>query len=203
MAPGEEPRPAFSWGVVSRPAPGEQKCGDAWLAVHERTRAAFLVVDGLGHGPSAAVAAEAAVRLFEERGFRDRPGAAMQSIHRGIASTRGAAASIALLRTGSDEMIYCGVGNIAGTVIANGGARRMVSMPGTLGHTMGKPREFTYALPPGALLVMHSDGLLTSWALDNYPGLLAHHPALIAGIMYRDFCRGRDDATVLVVRRLA
>jgi hypothetical protein len=50
---------------------------------------------------------------------------------------------------------------------------------------------------------MHSDGLLTNWSLDAYPGLLTRHPALIAGVMYRDFRRGRDDVTVLAVRRAA
>jgi hypothetical protein len=31
--------------------------------------------------------------------------------------------------------------------------------------------------------------------------LLAHHPALIAGALYRDFNRGRDDVTVVALRR--
>ncbi len=47
---------------------------------------------------------------------------------------------------------------------------------------------------------MHSDGLGTHWDLDGYPGPAAQrHPALIAGVLYRDFARGRDDATVIVV----
>ena len=49
-----------------------------------------------------------------------------------------------------------------------------------------------------SLLVMHSDGLATRWQLDKYPGLAMRHPALIAGVLYRDFSRGRDDVTVLV-----
>jgi hypothetical protein len=36
--------------------------------------------------------------------------------------------------------------------------------------------------------------------LDRYPGLFAKHPSLIAGVLYRDFNRGRDDVTVLVAR---
>lgn len=204
MTPAAAASPAFLCGAVSQPAPGEQKCGDAWSVLQEQTRAALLVADGLGHGVFAAAAADAAVRLFEERGFRDSPAVTMQAIHRGIASTRGAAASLALLRADSNDMLYCGVGNVAGTIFVNGGSpRKAVSMSGTLGHAMGTAREFTYPLPPGAVVVMHSDGLVSSWSLDNYPGLLARHPTVIAGIMYRDFRRGRDDATVLVVRRTA
>ena len=54
--------------------------------------------------------------------------------------------------------------------------------------------------PRQALLIMHSDGLKSHWSLDAYPGLLAQHPALVASVLYRDFCRGNDDVTVLAVR---
>jgi hypothetical protein len=49
--------------------------------------------------------------------------------------------------------------------------------------------------------VMHSDGLTASWQLDRYPGLLQHSAALIAGVLYRDFNRGRDDVMVVVIKR--
>jgi hypothetical protein len=35
---------------------------------------------------------------------------------------------------------------------------------------------------------------------ERYPGLLKHHPDLIAATLYRDFARGRDDVTVVVAR---
>jgi hypothetical protein len=110
---------------------------------------------------------------------------------------------VAALRADSGEITYCGVGNISGTVLTDGTSRKTVSLAGTLGHALAKTREFSYPMPPGAVFIMHSDGLLTSWNLDGYQGLLARHPSLIAGVMYRDFLRGRDDATVLVVRRAA
>jgi hypothetical protein len=47
---------------------------------------------------------------------------------------------------------------------------------------------------------MHSDGIATQWDLGRYPGLLARDPSLIAGVLYRDFLRGRDDATVVVLK---
>jgi hypothetical protein len=51
--------------------------------------------------------------------------------------------------------------------------------------------------------VMHSDGLNTNWSVDTYPGLLRRHPAVIAGVLYRDAARGRDDACVVVGRYMA
>ena len=60
--------------------------------------------------------------------------------------------------------------------------------------------DFSYAWPEDGLLVLHSDGLSTSTGLESYPGLAARDPVLIAGVLYRDFSRGRDDATVVVAK---
>ena len=53
----------------------------------------------------------------------------------------------------------------------------------------------------GALFIMHSDGLGTSWNAAEYPELERQDPALIAGVLYRDFTRRRDDTTVVVGKR--
>ena len=50
-------------------------------------------------------------------------------------------------------------------------------------------------------MILHSDGLTARWDLGAYPGLIGAHPSLIAGILYRDYRRGRDDASVVAVRR--
>ena len=50
------------------------------------------------------------------------------------------------------------------------------------------------------MLVMHSDGLGSRWQMDRYPGLPRRHPTLIAGVLYRDWTRGRDDVTVVAAR---
>jgi hypothetical protein len=47
---------------------------------------------------------------------------------------------------------------------------------------------------------MHSDGIGSGWAGTQYPGFARLHPMLLAGLLYRDFGRRRDDATVVVAR---
>ena len=64
-------------------------------------------------------------------------------------------------------------------------------------------QQFEFGFPRTALLIFHSDGLATHWNLGEYPGLTARHAGLIAGVLYRDHERGRDDVTVLVVRNTA
>jgi hypothetical protein len=36
--------------------------------------------------------------------------------------------------------------------------------------------------------------------MERYPGLPGHHPILVAGVLYRDWSRGRDDVTVVAAR---
>ena len=79
----------------------------------------------------------------------------------------------------------------------------MVLMNGTAGVEIRKFQEFSYPWEAGALLVLYSDGLAMHWDMDAYPGLARKHPALIAGVLYRNHTLGRDDVTVLAVKLVA
>jgi anti-sigma regulatory factor (Ser/Thr protein kinase) len=192
--------PGWQVGAVSLPRPGEEVCGDGWSTLASGPEhLAAMVVDGLGHGPGAAEAARAAVRAFEAHPSRT-PSAHLSGMHDALRSTRGAAAAVACIDRASRAVTFAGVGNIAAAIAAGAGTRRLVSMSGTLGHQAHRFSEFTYPWAGDAVLVMHSDGLATRWDLDRYPGLAARHPVLLAGVLFRDFQRGRDDVTVLAVR---
>ena len=99
------------------------------------------------------------------------------------------------------KLTFAGVGNIAARIYAGSESRQnLVSLNGTAGHQCDRIQDFSYPWPEDGLLVLHSDGLSTGTGLESYPGLAARDPALIAGVLYRDFCRGRDDATVVVAK---
>lgn len=185
-------------GAVSVPMRGEEVCGDSWSVATGPEEITLLVADGLGHGPEAAEAAVEAVRLFH-RFIGHRAPVLLDYIHGGLRATRGAAVSVARFEPVSGKIIYAGIGNIAGVIISNGGLRRMVSMPGTAGHNARKIQAFEYPFTTG-LVILHSDGIASSWTLERYPNLAARHPTLIAAVLYRDLTRHRDDATVLVAK---
>lgn len=181
------------------PITGEKVCGDN-LAWHgERDRISFLAADGLGHGFGAAEAADEAVRIFEEQQAHS-PAEIVARLHDALKKTRGAAAAIAEIHPLSGTLTYAGVGNISGVILSSTLGRSLISHNGTLGHVAPRIQEFKIEWPRDAVLVMHSDGLQTRWDLSKYPGLLARRPALIAGVLLRDFRRERDDASVLVVK---
>jgi hypothetical protein len=80
----------------------------------------------------------------------------------------------------------------------------MVSFGGTAGHTWRSVKEFTYPFTTSdPIVILHSDGIARRWDVQAYPGLTRCHASVIAGVLYRDFSRGRDDASVLVVRVVA
>jgi anti-sigma regulatory factor (Ser/Thr protein kinase) len=188
-------------GVVNLPAAGEQVCGDAWAVIPRDGRSLVLVVDGLGHGSPAAEAAEAAVGIIRAHRAED-PVAIIEAAHEPLRSTRGAAMAIALVDSANARLRYAGVGNISGILLDTRSGQRngLVSQNGTVGHSLRKVQAFDYPWTKDSLLLMHSDGLGTHWNLDRYPGLGQRHPSLIAGVLYRDHKRGRDDVTILAVR---
>ena len=186
------------FGVVCVPLRGETECGDAWRIVADKQRTAVLLVDGLGHGPEAAAAAAAATKSFSEHasGPADRVLVALDAAIRG---TRGAALSIALIDHAANDLQFCGVGNVDGRVFDDGPAAYLVPQNGIVGSGMPPLRCANVPWHKGSRLVMHSDGVLAKWRLDAYPKLKTAHPALLAGVIYRDFVRGKDDATVVVL----
>lgn len=186
-------------GAVSLPRPGETTCGDAWAAGRWGGRDLLMVADGLGHGPDAAAASAAAVRVFRSRLMLPLP-ELLAEMHDALRATRGAAVAVASLDRERRQIQYAGVGNIAASIMGPGQIHSMVSHNGTLGHEVRKIQEFSYSWPPSAAVIMQSDGLQTHWRLDRYPGLNARHPTIIAGLLYRDFSRGRDDLTVVAAR---
>ena len=193
------PPRALEAGVVCLPVSGEEACGDTWAIHQSRERALIMVADGLGHGQYAAEASAEAARIFEN--YADSgPAEMIERMIAALHSTRGAAVAVAEALWGRRLVRYAGVGNISGRILSSEADRNMVSHNGTVGLEARKIQEFTYPWPEDGLLILHSDGLDTHWNLDDYSGLRQRHPALIAGVLFRDHHRARDDGTVVVVR---
>jgi anti-sigma regulatory factor (Ser/Thr protein kinase) len=190
----------FDIGVVCRPVRGEVDCGDGWAVSATANKEHVMVVDGLGHGPDAYTAAAQAMNVFA-RHAKDGPTDLLNMAHLALRPTRGAALAVADVDLNSGVVRYAGVGNIAATILDNDNSRSLVSHNGTVGAEMRKVQEFTYPWQPSSILVMNSDGLSTHWKLDPYPGLANKSALMMAAVLYRDFKRTRDDATVLVARQ--
>lgn len=197
--PASAPARPIEVGVVCLPVMTEEACGDAWAFHQTRERALIMLADGLGHGPDAAKASALAVDIFNNYSMNS-PAEMIEHMHAAMRSTRGAAVAVTEMLWDRHEVRYAGVGNISGRIFSGDAVRNMVSHNGTVGLKARKIVEFTYPWPEDGLLIMHSDGLATHWNLDDYPGLRGRNPALIAGVLFRDHNRVRDDSTLVIIR---
>jgi anti-sigma regulatory factor (Ser/Thr protein kinase) len=191
--------PRFQIGSMIEPINGEEVSGDAWATEQSGTRLVALVVDGLGHGAAAALAAAAAVKTFRES--HEEPVEAIAGqIHSALRGTRGAAIAVAEISPDAGQIRFCGIGNISARLLVSDRHKNLISQYGIAGYQARRIRAYEDQWADGATLVMHSDGLSPAWDFDDYPAILSHHPQLAASTVMRDAPRATDDALVLALR---
>jgi hypothetical protein len=197
ISPAEE---ELRFAAISLAAPGELVCGDGWGFALDGEQAAMMLADGLGHGPDAAEAASVALEVFASE-----PLAAARTMlertHAALRRTRGAAVMLLYADAANDSVRSAGVGNVMGRLVSGVSDRTLLCQHGTAGVTIRTPEETTTPWPPHALVVLFSDGIETRWKAELLAPVLGRDPALAAALLARDHCRGRDDATVAVLRR--
>ena len=194
-----EPSPAIVAAGLSVALAGELVCGDAWAVARDAGSATVLVADGLGHGPDAAEASQAAVAVFSGDP-RGSPRKLLAAMHARLRSTRGAAVTLLELDSDASTIRAAGAGNVAARIVSGDSDKTLLTQHGTVGLQMRSPDEQAIAWPPHALLVVHSDGLESRWSPQRLMPLLRRDPMLAAALLLRDHSRGRDDATVVVIR---
>lgn len=201
-AGGVAPVPArlVNWAVSAATLPGQAESGDLHFVRELRQRVVLAVVDGLGHGDDAAVAARVAVAVLERSS--DEPVAALlMRCHEELKKTRGVALSLASVDANDGTVTWLGVGNVAGVLIhAAGGDREgLITRGGVVGFNLPPLRSVTLPVARGDTLILATDGIRSSFADDLSPG---GSPQRIAQEALDRHWRGTDDALVLVARYL-
>ncbi|HET6288532.1 MAG TPA: ATP-binding protein [Amycolatopsis sp.] len=192
LAPGAPPTGIAHFRL---PREGEERCGDALALATGSGVRTIAIVDGLGHGPEASDAAEAAIDVFRQRPGRSLP-EHLTAMHRTLRQTRGAA--VALARISGDLLEFCGVGNISGLVLTPGRSRPLLSLPGVVGFSL--PAMHVRSLDPGVhhVVVLHTDGIGTTWRGPAPLGPLPV-PTLLAADLAQHHRDPRDDATLIAL----
>ena len=192
---------SFEWTVAERPMPGEVRSGDAWVVLPDRSELLLAAIDGLGHGPDAAIAADEAVAIIREHGA-DSLEAVFALCHRRLLGTRGAAITLTRLDPEAGTITWMGVGNVEGVLVRAGPlgtqpvARTMLG-GGVVGMRMPQLRPQTNELRPGDLVLMATDGVNASFPEHLRTGESLR--TITDDIMAR--CgRDSDDAMVMAVR---
>lgn len=195
---GPAPEAVAAAGLV-RPIGGEQVSGDGYGLRLVDGRLQVMLCDALGHGQLAHATSKTLTGLFRDAPAL-RPAGILEHLQHVGAHTRGAVAAVVEFDPDGTGVTCASLGNIAGWVVGPMGRRGITAQPGFIGDRQKRTvREYAYPAGPGAVVVLHTDGVTDKWDLATYPGLLGRSPVVVAGTLLRDAGVRRDDAGVLVV----
>jgi len=191
------------WCVASRALPGELVSGDLHVVAPWEHGVLFAVVDGLGHGDEATVAARTAVEVLAAHPHESVI-ALVQRCHRALQRTRGAVMTLLSLNTADDTATLLGVGNVeAALVRANPQGLRpresVLLRGGVVGYQLPALQASLVPFSPGDLVVFATDGVR-----EDFGDLISAQEtpaALVDRIMAQKF-RGTDDGLVLAGKYL-
>ena len=196
------PRGHSEVGVASRTLPGQRECGDMAVTVSTSDQSTIGVVDGLGHGSQAALAARVAVETLEKHNGETLP-ELLRRCHDALRSTRGAAITVASLSSKDETVTWLGVGNIGGRLVRcrpeSKAHETIMSAAGLAGHALPSLHPVTLPVQRGDLLVIATDGVRDGFAESLYPYGSAQD---IADRILAEYHDERDDALVFVARYL-
>jgi serine/threonine protein phosphatase PrpC len=191
----------LAFGVATRPRqPGEDN-GDTFVVKQWAESALVGVIDGLGHGPFAHCAAQAA-RQYVESHFDLPLDQIFRGADRACRATRGVVMALARFDWGQGRLAFASVGNIEARVFPSSELFPFAIRRGVIGLNAPNAMVTEHLWPPGHMLVLHSDGLRTHWNWKDFPGLAEQPAQALAQEFLRLLAKEEDDATVIVVRKV-
>jgi negative regulator of sigma-B (phosphoserine phosphatase) len=178
----------------TRPKHGEIANGDV-VVVRRHARGVLLaIVDALGHGPRAEVVARLAAAYFEELPpvLDADAETVMRGLHAALQGTRGAAATVCLIR--GDTIEGCGVGNVELRCV--GAEVPVVLNPGIVGVQLKRVQAFSGKLMPRSRCFLFSDGVSRRAPFSEIARLTPEEACTLLIAKHR---HTHDDASIAVV----
>jgi negative regulator of sigma-B (phosphoserine phosphatase) len=189
-------------GLAGTPIAGESRSGDLAVFVPYEGGALVAVIDGLGHGDSAADASEKAAEVLQAHAS-DGAQELLERCHQALRHTRGAVMTLAWFDFEAEQVSWTGVGNVEARLLRIGagrGAREAspVVLGGVIGFQLPKTiRTTTLALAPGDAVAFATDGVGADFSAVLDPLVPVQEQA---ERMLREHGKGSDDALAVVVR---
>ena len=174
-------------------------CGDECGYWEKGTKTVICIIDGLGHGKDAEIAAQAAVKYIADHQSESSQ-AIFAGCDRELRKTRGAAVGIAVIDGDKGELTYAGIGNTR-VIVVNSETFHLGSDYGIIGGGYKKLTPETISIGKGALVIMFTDGVEEVIDLSRYD-LIAVDVHELAEMIIKDWRVERDDAAVLVYKRM-
>jgi negative regulator of sigma-B (phosphoserine phosphatase) len=191
--------PELDVGQAGAPMQGEERSGDVAVFCATESGGVACLIDGLGHGPEAADAAETCADVVRANADAE-PKDLLDRCHAALLDSRGAVMTAAWFDLRRSTVAWAGVGNVDARLVRPAPDPRedvALVFGGVIGYRMPQVRVATRDLARGDVLVMITDGI------DG-----AISPALAGGgaaqaMAERIFAmhgKGTDDALAVVIR---
>jgi len=189
---------AIEWGVAGAALDEGPISGDRHVVVEFERGALVGVIDGLGHGAEAAVAARESAELLEAHAG-ERLAILVRRCHEAVRKTRGAVMTLASFDARDDRMSWIGVGNVDAILVrAERSKRQAIAMRGgVVGYQLPPLQVDTFDVRTGDTLILASDGVRGGFTDDIE---IFGDPREVATSILRRYAKSSDDALVLVVR---
>ena len=200
MTDAAAPTLVVEWGSVGVPLEGDRS-GDAPVVAPFPHGTLVAAIDGLGHGPEAADAAEAAARVLTAFAGEELA-SLVERCHEALRRTRGVALTLASFDARTSLMTWAAVGNVEGFLVRADPAARparesVLQRGGVVGYQLPPLRVVALQVAPGDTLVLATDGIRSGFVADL---AATTRPRALAQSILERHARGSDDALVVVAR---
>lgn len=178
----------MEWASATRTLPGQSQCGDRYVVRRRIDSVLAAVVDGLGHGREAAVAAERVVAIIEDYVDSESLVSLVERCHSNLRGTRGVVMSLAMFDS-ERTMTWMGIGNVEGRLLRKSAGvvqvrETLLLRAGVVGERLPLLHPSKVALMRDDVLVFATDGIdggfIEEIKIDMEPqriaeGIIAHH----------------------------
>ncbi|HWZ98528.1 MAG TPA: SpoIIE family protein phosphatase [Candidatus Dormibacteraeota bacterium] len=188
-------------GIASFASGDQIESGDLSVSQCSADSTLLAAIDGIGHGKSAAAAAQAAAAILKSFAD-DQLVSLVQRCHDALRATRGVVFSLASIDFRQGTLTWLGVGNVQGVLIRSGKTNHLhnetlLLRPGVVGSQLPILQTATLPLLPGDTLAFATDGVRSDFSNDLF---LHESPQRSADRILAKHCKGSDDALVFVAR---
>lgn len=190
--------PLLDYWVATRPIPGQSESGDQFLVAPFPNGVLIAVIDGLGHGDQAAMAARMATAVLTAHAGEPVV-KLVQRCHEALKRTRGAVMSIASCNATDNSITWLGIGNVEAMLVranapANAKRPSLLLRGGIVGDRLPTLLPTTLPLHCGDLLFFATDGIQSAFMRNIH---FTERPHELVHQIFMEHGRSTDDALLL------
>lgn len=172
--------------------------GDLAIVKEDKDHYYLGLIDGLGHGEKANYAAKIAIEYLDNNFSTDLDGLIIQ-LNEELTGTVGIVIALCCINKSTGNLIYTGIGNITVRHIGRN-SYKCIPRDGIVGYSMSKPRNSSFNVYPGDLILIYSDGIKEHFDLLDLPGIQNESAENITEKLIQNYSKPNDDVSLITCK---